>query len=124
MKVGIILGSNEASKVTYAGIHSLIETSLDNEVVLFATMDGIKAFLKQPDLKREESSSKLIVEKEDPFQYIRKAKNSGKAKIVVCSYATKLFNLNKDDYSDVVDDIEGVTSFELEIGDGKSITNW
>jgi len=49
MKVGIILGSNELSRVAYAAMHSAIAVSLDNEVVLFATMDGVKAFLKTPD---------------------------------------------------------------------------
>lgn len=60
MKVGIILGSNELDRVAYAGMHALISATLDNEVVLFATMDGVKAFLKNPDLRVESGTSKTI----------------------------------------------------------------
>lgn len=42
-KVGIVLGSNELSKVLFAGMWSVISTSMGDEVVIFATMDAVKS---------------------------------------------------------------------------------
>ncbi|AWR99078.1 DsrE family protein [Metallosphaera hakonensis] len=125
MKVGIILGSNELDRVAYAGMHALISTTLDNEVVIFATMDAVKAFLKEPDLKVESATSKTIKEnKEDIFQHYVRAKKSGKLKILACSYASKIYGYDKDDYGSLVDDIVGITSFSMEVEGGQIISVW
>ncbi|BCS92412.1 hypothetical protein L3N51_02136 [Metallosphaera sp. J1] len=125
MKVGIILGSNELDRVAYAGMHALISTTLDNEVVIFATMDGVKAFLKNPELRVESGTSKTIKESnEDVFQHFRKAKKSGKLRVLACSYASKIHGLDKDDYGDLVDDIVGITSFSMEVEGGQLLTIW
>ncbi|EHP71065.1 hypothetical protein MetMK1DRAFT_00015690 [Metallosphaera yellowstonensis MK1] len=125
MKVGIILGSNELSRVAYAAMHSAIAVSLDNEVVLFATMDGVKAFLKTPDLRVTDDTSKVIKEsREDVFQHFRRAKKSGKLKILACSYASKVHKLDKESYSELVDDIVGITSFSMEVEGGQLVSVW
>ncbi|MEM4076107.1 MAG: DsrE family protein [Metallosphaera sp.] len=125
MKLGIILGSNELDRVAYAGMHALIAASLDNEVVIFATMDGVKAFLKDPELKVSGETSKVIKEQgENVFEHFKKAKKSGKLKILACSYASKIHGLDKDKYSDLVDDVVGITSFSLEVEGSQIITVW
>ncbi|QKR00180.1 hypothetical protein GWK48_07160 [Metallosphaera tengchongensis] len=125
MKFGIILGTNELDRVAYAGMHSAIYTALDNEVVIFATMDGVKAFLKNPEIKVESASSKTIKESnEDIYQHFRRAKKSGRLKIFACSYASKIMKLDKDKYSDLVDDIVGITSFAMEVEGGQLISIW
>jgi len=124
-KVGIILGSNELSKLTYAGMSAVISTSLGDEVVIFVTMDAVKAFLKNPEVKVNEDSSKYIKEsKEDPFSYFKKAKSTGKLKIYACSYASKLYHASKESYNELVDDIVGITSFYLELEGGQIISIW
>jgi peroxiredoxin family protein len=125
-KLGIILGSNELSKVLYAGMTALISSSLDQETIVFVTMDAVKAFLKEnPELKVNELSSRLVKESnEDVMSYFRKAKKSGKVRVYACSYATKLFHLSKESYNDIVDDVVGITTFNIETEGGKVITIW
>lgn len=123
-KVGIVLGSNELSKVLFAGMWSVISTSMGDEVVIFATMDAVKAFLKEnPEVKISDETSKKA-SNEDVMGYYRKAKKSGKLKVYACSYASKLFGIEKEQYNDVVDDIVGITSFQMEVEGGQIISVW
>ena len=123
-KVGIVLGSNELSKVLFAGMWSVISTSLGDEVIVFATMDAVKAFTKEnPDIKVTDEASKKALN-EDVMGYYRKAKKTGKLKVYACSYASKLFGLEKDSYNDVVDDIVGITTFQMELEGGQLLSVW
>lgn len=123
-KVGIVLGSNELSKVLFAGMWSIISTSMGDEVVIFATMDAVKAFLKEnPEMKISDETSKKA-SNEDLMGFYRKAKKSGRLKVYACSYASKLFGIEKEQYNDVVDDIVGITSFQMEVEDGQIISVW
>jgi len=125
-KVGIVLGTNELSKVLYAGIWSVISTSMGDEVILFATMDAVKAFIKEnPDFKVNDEASKKVKESnEDVLSYYKKAKKTGRLKIYACSYASKIFGLEKGSYEDIVDDIVGITSFQMDIEGGQIISIW
>ncbi|AWR97466.1 hypothetical protein DFR86_07830 [Acidianus sulfidivorans JP7] len=125
MKTGIIVGTNELSRLTYAAITAVIVSSMGDEVKVFLTMDAVKAFTKSPEINENDVSSKTIREKneEDYISLFRKAKKSG-TKIYACSYATKLFNYNKSDYNDLVDEIKGLTSFNMEIEGGQIISVW
>jgi len=60
MKIGIILGSNERSKLTYAAMSAVISSSLGDEVYVFVTMDAVKAFTKNPEVKEEDVASKVM----------------------------------------------------------------
>lgn len=123
-KVGIVLGSNELSKVLFAGMWSVISTSMGDEVVVFATMDAVKAFVKEnPEIKISDETSKKA-SNEDLMGFYRKAKKSGRLKVYACSYASKLFGIEKEQYNDVVDDIVGITSFQMEVEDGQIISVW
>jgi len=123
-KVGIVLGSNELSKVLFAGMWSVISTSMGDEVVIFATMDAVKAFVKEnPEIKISDETSKKA-SNEDLMGFYRKAKKSGKLKVYACSYASKLFGIEKEQYNDVVDDIVGITSFQMEVEDNQIISVW
>ncbi|BFH73690.1 DsrE family protein [Sulfurisphaera javensis] len=125
-KVGIVLGTNELSKVLYTGMWAVISTSMGDEVIIFATMDGVKVFLKEnPDLKvTDEASKKVLEAKEDILSYYRKAKKTGKLKIYACSYATKLFGLEKGNYDDLIDDIVGITTFQMELEGAQILSIW
>ncbi|QGR18618.1 DsrE family protein [Stygiolobus azoricus] len=123
-KVGIVLGSNELSKVLFAGMWSVISTSMGDEVVIFVTMDVVKAFVKEnPEMKISDETSKKA-SNEDVMGFYRKAKKSGRLKVYACSYVSKLFGIEKGQYSDVVDDIVGITSFQMEVGGGQIISVW
>jgi peroxiredoxin family protein len=123
-KVGIVLGSNELSKVLFAGMWSIISTSMGDEVVIFATMDAVRAFVKEnPEVKISDETSKKA-SNEDLMGFYRKAKKSGRLKVYACSYASKLFGIEKEQYNDVVDDIVGITSFQMEVEDGQIISVW
>ncbi|BCU70335.1 DsrE family protein [Stygiolobus caldivivus] len=123
-KVGIVLGSNELSKVLFAGMWSVISTSMGDEVVIFATMDAVKAFTKEnADMKVTDETSKKAAN-EDVMGFYKKAKKSGRLKVYACSYASKLFGLEKDNYNDVIDDIVGITSFQMEVEGGQIISIW
>lgn len=124
VKVGIVLGSNELSKVLFAGMWSIISTTMGDEVVIFATMDAVKAFVKEnPEMKISDETSKKA-SSEDLMGFCRKAKKSGRLKVYACSYASKLFGIEKEQYNDVVDDIVGITSFQMEVEDGQIISVW
>lgn len=126
MKYGLIVGSNELSRLTYAAMTSVIVSSMGDEVYVFLTMDAVKAFTKHPEVKQEDVSSKTMIEKkeEDYISLFKKAKKAGKTKLYACSYATKLFNLTKEDYNELVDEIKGITSFNMEIEGGQIISVW
>lgn len=89
-------------------------------------MDAVKGFTKNPEVKSEDISSKIMVEKkeEDYMSLFRKAKKSGKVKIYACSYASKLFGYAKDDYNDIVDEIAGITTFSMDVEGGQIISVW
>jgi Uncharacterized conserved protein len=63
MKTGIIVGSNERSRLTYAAMSTVIVSSIGDEVYVFLTMDAVKGFTKNPEVKSEDISSKTMVEK-------------------------------------------------------------
>ncbi|MBW9140915.1 MAG: DsrE family protein [Candidatus Aramenus sp.] len=126
MKTGIIVGSNEASRLAYAAMTSVIVSSMGDEVYVFLTMDAVKAFTKTPEVKTEDVASKAMVEKkeEDYISLFKKAKKTNKVKIYACSYASKLFNLTKADYNELVDEIAGITSFSMDTEGAQIISVW
>lgn len=126
MKYGIVVGSNELARLTYAAMNAVIITSMGDEVCVFLTMDAVKAFTKNPEVRQDDVSSKTMIEKkeEDYVSLFKKAKKSGRAKLYACSYATKLFSLTKDDYNELIDEIKGITSFMMDIENGPIISVW
>lgn len=124
MRYGIVLGTNERSKLLYAVMESVIRTSLGDEVSLFLTMEGVKAFTKSPEVVETNTSSKLAKESgEDYMELIRKAKKTGRINVYACSLASKMFHYDRNSYQDVVDDIVGITSFLMGV-DGYVTSVW
>ena len=123
MRLSIILGSNHLERVEFASMTAFLASSMGEEVNIFATMDGVKAFGREPVVLSEAESAAMIVKSEAGgrfAEYFRNAKETGKVRITACSMASKLFNLRKEDYSDVVDGIGGLTSF-LDSSEGSSM---
>ncbi len=127
MKYALILGSNRLEKLEFASMIALVSSSMGEEVELFATMDAVNAFRVPPRLEVSTESAKRIEEAENGgryLEYFRKAKSLGKLKITACSMASQLFGLRKEDYSDLVDAIGGLTSFIVENESSRMIEVW
>lgn len=125
MKVAIILGTNELSGLTFASIEAGMRTSMDDTVIMFVTMDGLKAFLKEPEIKTNTGTSELI-EKMDPNfrKTLVEAKESGLLKIYACYYVTQIYNVKMKDLDKLVDDIWGITKFSIETEEAQILNIW
>ncbi len=114
MSIAIILGSNQLDKVEFASMTAFLASSMGDDVTVFATMDGVQAFRKEPSVLSSADSARKIVEVENGgkfLDYFKKAKGTGKVKITACSMASRLFGLGKEDFMEIVDGIGGLTSF-------------
>ncbi len=114
MSIAIILGSNQLDKVEFASMTAFLASSMGDEVSVFATMDGVQAFTKEPSILSDADSAKKIAQAENGgkfLDYFRKAKGTGKVKITACSMASKLFGLKKEDFAEIVDGVGGLTAF-------------
>jgi|ECHhosMinimDraft_1075155.scaffolds.fasta_scaffold02039_2 Uncharacterized conserved protein, COG2210 len=124
MRHGVLVGTNERSRLLYAAMETVIRASLGDEVTVFLTMDAVKAFTKDPTVIETTTSSRLAKDAgEDHISHLRKAKSSGRVEVLACSYASKLFHLSKEDYMDLVDDVAGITTFVSQV-DGQIISVW
>ena len=121
-KLGIVLGTNELSALLYAAMNSVISTSLGDDVGVFVTMDGVLAFKRESEIKTSTKSSLTMTE--SPFDLFGKAKKTGKLKVYACSYASSLLKLSRSDYSELVDNVAGITTFMIEFEDGKLLSVW
>ncbi|MEM4072385.1 MAG: DsrE/DsrF/DrsH-like family protein, partial [Candidatus Micrarchaeaceae archaeon] len=54
------------------------------------------------------------------YEMLREAKETGNVKVYVCSLMASMFNLKKDDFDPIVDDILGAASF-LEMAEGGQV---
>lgn len=125
MKVGIILGSNEVTSVEFASFEASVRTSIGDEVDLFVTMDGIRAFQKEAKLATNKEMSQKIGEKNTEFRkYLLEGKESELLKIYVCSYAADLYHIGMADLDEIVDAIWGLTKFNLENENSMMISVW
>lgn len=123
MSIAIVLGSNRLERVEFASMTAFLASSMGDEVMLFVAMDGVRAFAKEPSIVSDADSAKKILETEKGgrfMEYLTKAKGTGKVKITACSMASRLFGLKKEDYSEVVDGIGGLTSF-LDASEGSRL---
>lgn len=125
MKVAIILGTNELSSLTFASIEAGMRTSMDDSVIMFVTMDGLKAFLKEPEVKMNTQTSGLIEKKDPNFRKtLKDAKESGLLKIYACYYVTQMYDVRMKDLDEMVDDIWGITKFSIETEEAQIISIW
>lgn len=125
MNVGIILGTNELSGLKYAAIEAGMRTSMDDRVIIFATMDGLLAFLKEPQVKVTTKTSEIIKQKDpDWIKLLKDAKEDGLLTIVACYYAADMYRYKKADFGELVDDIWGVSKFTIETDDAQMISVW
>jgi peroxiredoxin family protein len=125
MKIGIILGTNELSGLMFASIEAGMRASMGDEVIMFVTMDGLKAFMKKPEIKITTTSSKLISEKDpDWTKSLKEGKNDGFLNIYACYYACQIYDVDKKDMGELVSDVWGITKFAIETEDAQVITIW
>lgn len=125
MKVAIILGTNELSSLMYASIEAGMRTSMGDEVIIFVTMDGLRAFRNEPEIEMTTKTSSLISEKGEDFRtYMKEGKESGLLKIYVCYFAAQIYGVRKNDLNDLVDDLWGITKFSIETEEAQIISIW
>lgn len=125
MKVAIILGTNELSALTFASIEAGMRTSMDDSVIMFVTMDGLKAFLKEPEIRTNSNTSGLIEQKDPNFRKtLVEAKESGLLKIYACYYVTQMYDVRLKDLDELVDDVWGITKFSIETEDAQILSIW
>lgn len=125
MKVGIILGTNRLSGLKFAGIEAGMRASMGDTVMIFVTMDGIRAFLKQPEIQTDGGASGMLSQKDPDFRKLLvDAKADGFCKIYACYFAAHLFGAEMEDFNDLIDDIWGVTKFSIETDDAQVISIW
>lgn len=125
MKIGIILGTNRLSGLKFAGIEAGMRASMGDTVMIFVTMDAIRAFLKEPEIAADGGASGMLSKKDPDFmKMLADAKQDGFCKIYACYFAAHLFGAEKPDFNELVDDIWGVTKFSVETDDAQIISIW
>lgn len=125
MKVAIILGTNELSGLMFASIEAGMRTSMDDSVIMFVTMDGLKAFMKEPEVSITNGTSELIQQKDPDFKkYLVEAKESDLLKIYACYYVTQIYDVRVKDLDGLVDDMWGISKFSIETEDAQIISIW
>lgn len=125
MKVGIILGTNELSGLMFASIEAGLRASIGDEVIIFVTMDGLKAFLKEPEVRISTKSSELIQKKDPDFtKNLREGREDGMLKIYVCYYACQIYGVGMKDMGPLIDDVWGITKFAVESEESQIISIW
>ena len=76
MNIAIILGSNRLERVEFASMTAFLASSMGDEVMMFATMDGVRALTKSPSIAKDADSAKKIEETEKGgrfLEYLTKA---------------------------------------------------
>ncbi len=125
MNVGIILGTNRLSGLKFAGIEAGMRASMGDNVMIFVTMDAIRAFLKEPEIDEGGGASTMLTQKDPDFRKLFvDAKADGFCKIYACYFAAHLFGAEMKDFGDLIDDIWGVTKFAVETDDAQIISIW
>ena len=126
-KMAIVLASGELEKVQAASIIASIASTLGNEVLIFATMDGLMAFKKDIVEKKAWKTAgelgKGMLESGAPLfiDMLKEAKEVGNLKIYACGMIMDMLKLKKDEFIDIFDDVVGVATFLGMVEDSKVI---
>jgi peroxiredoxin family protein len=116
MKIAIVLASGELEKLQAASIIGSIASTLGNEVLIFATMDGLMAFKKDVVERKSWKAGELgkgMLQSNAPLfiDTLKQAKDAGNLKIFACGMVMDMLGLSMDEFVDVFDDKIGVTAF-------------
>ncbi len=116
-KLAIVLASGELEKIQAASIIASVASTLGNEVIVFATMDGLMAFKKDVVEKKAWKTAgelgKGMLESGAPLfiDTFRQAKEVGNLKMYACGMVMDMLKLKIDDFVDIFDDVVGVSAF-------------
>jgi peroxiredoxin family protein len=116
MKIAIVLASGELEKLQAASIIGSIASTLGNEVLIFATMDGLMAFKKDVVENKSWKAGELgkgMLQANAPLfiETLKQAKETGNLKIFACGMVMDMLGLSMDEFVDIFDDKIGVTAF-------------
>jgi peroxiredoxin family protein len=123
MKLAIVLASGELEKIQAASIIASVASSFD-EVMIFATMDGLMAFKKDVVENKAWKAGELgkgMLQANVPLfiDTLKQAKEVGNLKIFACGMVMDMLGLKKEDFVDIFDDVLGVTAFLQMVEDAK-----
>ncbi len=123
-KLAIVLASGELEKVQAASIIASVASTLGNEVIVFATMDGLLAFKKDVVEKKAWKMGELgkgMIEKNAPLfiDTLKQAKELGNLKLYACGMIMDMLGLSLDEFVDVFDGVVGVSEFLGMVEDAK-----
>ncbi len=116
-KLAIVLASGELEKIQAASIIASVASTLGNEVIVFATMDGLMAFRKDVvENKAWKTAGKLgegMLEANVPLfiDTFKQAKEVGNLKIYACGMVMDMLKMKIDEFVDIFDDVVGVSAF-------------
>lgn len=119
-KLGMILFSGTTDRLMAAGILAQAAAAMDNEVKVFVTFWAVPSFTKGEKKMSFPSDVQSMVpflaqrmkdlKMASWYDMLKEAKSMG-AKIYLCSLASELMNVKKEDVDPIVDDIVGAATF-------------
>jgi peroxiredoxin family protein len=130
-RLSIMLYSGTVDKLTNAAILASGAAMMGMDVEIFLTFYGLMAFTKGANLTNQNFDSsypelgKRAVERmaethvPNWLDTIRDAREIGNITINACAMSVELFELQKEDLEDVVDDIIGIGGFVNRASEGK-----
>ncbi len=120
-KLSIIAFDGTIDKFIPLGVLTSAAAALGYEVNIFVTGFAILGFMKdKQELPFPEEFKSMAPALQEGLKktntkswcdMIKEAKEIGNVKIYVCSLMASVFNINKDNLDDIVDDIVGATKF-------------
>ncbi|MGC8478981.1 MAG: DsrE/DsrF/DrsH-like family protein [Candidatus Micrarchaeia archaeon] len=130
VKFSIIMFSGTADKFLPLGVLVDAAAAMGYEVNVFVTGFALMGFTKEkheiPFPKEFESMAPMLIQgmkatnTKSWYDMLSEAKEVGDVKVHACSLTASMFNLKKDDFDQIVDDIVGAASF-LQMAEGGQV---
>ncbi|MGC8496335.1 MAG: DsrE/DsrF/DrsH-like family protein [Candidatus Micrarchaeia archaeon] len=129
-KFSIIMFGGTADKFLPLGVLADAAAAMGYDVNVFVTGFALMGFTKEkhdiPFPKEFESMAPMLAQgmkatnTKSWYEMLAEAKEAGNVKVYACSLTASMFNLKKEDFDPIVDDIVGAASF-LQMSEGGQV---
>jgi peroxiredoxin family protein len=129
-KFSIIMFSGTTDKFIPLGVLTDAAAAMGYDVNIFVTGFALLGFTKEkheiPFPKEFESMAPMLMQgmkatnTKSWYEMLTEAKEAGNVKIYICSLMASMFNLKKNNFDPIVDDIVGAASF-LQMSEGGQV---
>ncbi len=129
-KFSIIMFGGTADKFIPLGVITDAAAAMGYNVSIFVTGFALMGFTKEkhdiPFPKEFESMAPMLAQgmkatnTKSWYEMLSEAKETGNVKIYACSLMASMFNLKKEDFDPIIDDIVGAASF-LQMSEGGQV---